>query len=141
MGVISGVAGIFGAIGQFNQAKSNARMTAVEGKITAERRAKEIRQVGAVQRVSYLNSGLELEGTPATVIQDTYQTGLEDVNAIRSSYNRQVKNMMTQARAELFGNLLNSSIQIGAGLYSAGAMEGMDFSNMNVSNAFNFGGQ
>lgn len=120
--IITGTAGIFQSIGQFNQAKSNARSLASEARITATNRAREIESLAATQRVSYLNSGLELEGTPAAVIANTHQIGREDVAAINSSYKKQIKNLMTQARANLLSGLLTSSAQIGSGVMSiAGA--------------------
>lgn len=123
--ILTGAAGIVQSIGQFNQAKSNARTLAKEAKITAENRAQEIRSLAATQRVSYLNSGLEMEGTPAAVIADTHQIGRDDVAAIKSSYKKQIKNLMTQARANLLSGLLTSSAQIGSGVMSiAGAAGG-----------------
>ena len=120
--ILTGAAGIVQSIGQFNQAKSNARTLAYEGTITAQNRAREIEALASTQRVSYLNSGLELEGTPAAVIADTHQIGREDVAAIKSSYTKQIKNLMTQARANLLSGLLTSSAQIGGGIASlAGA--------------------
>lgn len=116
--IIAGVAGVFQSIGQYNQAKSNARALAKEGKITAINRAREIEATASTQRVSYLNSGLEMEGTPAAVIADTHQIGREDVSAINSSYKKQIKNLMTQARANLLSGLLTSSAQIGSGVMS-----------------------
>lgn len=120
--ILTGAAGVVQSIGQFNQAKSNARTLAYEGSVTATNRAREIESLAATQRVSYLNSGLEMEGTPAAVIANTHQIGREDVSAIKSSYTKQIKNLMTQARANLLSGLLTSSAQIGSGIMSiAGA--------------------
>jgi len=116
--ILAGAAGIVQSVGQFNQAKSNARTLAYEGAVKAQQRADEIVELAAFQRVSFLNSGLELEGTPATIIEDTYQIGRADVNAITSSYKKQIKNLQTQARANLLSGLLTSSAQIGNGVMS-----------------------
>ena len=111
-GIISGVAGAFQSIGEYNQAKSNARTLKKEAKVTALNRAREIESLASTQRVSYLNSGLELEGTPMSVISDTVQIGREDVAAIKSSYKTQVKNLMTEARANLLSGLVSSAAQV-----------------------------
>ena len=101
------------AIGDYNQAKSQAKSIKEQGKQAAATRAQEIRALAAEQRVSYLASGLELEGTPMAVINDTYNTGLEDIKAINSSTRTQMKNTMKQGQASLLGGLASA----GAGLY------------------------
>lgn len=102
--VIAGLS-LASAIGNFNQSKSEARQTAKQGAIAAQNRADEIKRLAAKQRVSYLQAGLELEGTPQAVINDTYNTGLADINEIKSAYNQRSKNIMTQARANLLGSI------------------------------------
>lgn len=113
--VIAGLS-LASAIGNYNQSKSEARQTAKQGAIAAQNRADEIKRLAAKQRVSYLQAGLELEGTPQAVINDTYNTGLADINEIKSAYNQSSKNIMTQARA----NLLGSIAKTGASALSGG---------------------
>ena len=62
------------AIGNYNAAKSESRAIARAAEIRAQNRADEIKKLAARQRVSYLNAGLELSGTPEAVVSDTYQT-------------------------------------------------------------------
>ena len=124
--IIAGL-GVASAIGNFNQSKSQARQAAHTGAIEAENRADEIRSLAARQRVSYLQAGLDLEGTPMAVINDTYNTGINDVNAITGGYNRQAKNIMRQARAQLLGNLALTGVGVmasGGGLFNSGVVEG-----------------
>lgn len=103
------------AIGNFNQSKSEARQTARQGAVAAQNRADEIKKLAAKQRVSYLQAGLELEGTPQAVINDTYNTGLEDINEIKSAYNQSSKNIMTQARSKLLGDIAKTGASVMAG--------------------------
>lgn len=102
------------AIGNYNQAKSQARQTIRQGNQMAENRAKEISRLVAQQRVSYLASGLELDGTPQSVMNDTYNTGLEDIKAIKSNAKTQAKNIIKTGQANLLGGLA----QAGASAYS-----------------------
>ena len=102
------------AIGNYNQAKIQARQKIREGNQAAEARAKEIRQLTAQQRVSYLSAGLELDGTPQAVLNDTYTKGLEDIKAIQDSAKTQSKNIIKQGQANLLGGLA----QAGASAYS-----------------------
>lgn len=109
------------AIGNYNAAKSEARTMARAGEIQAQNRADEIKKLAAKQRVSYLNAGLELSGTPEAVVSDTYQTGIDDVNAIIGGANQTIKNNLKKARANLLGGLA----QTGVSLYSSGALNGL----------------
>lgn len=103
-----GVLGTASAIGQFNQSKSSARAMKRQAEQEISNRKQEILKMAAKQKVSYVSAGLELEGTPQAVIQDTYNTGIDDVNAIKSSYNKAIKNTLTQARAQLLGNIVKT---------------------------------
>lgn len=103
------------AVSNYNQSKSQARGIAKQGAQEARVRAQEIRALAAEQRASYLASGLELEGTPASIISDTYNTGLEDIEAIKSSTKTQMKNAIKQGQSSLLGGLAKA----GASLYSA----------------------
>lgn len=102
-------------VGEFNQAKSAARQTRREGKVALENRKREIQDLVAKQKIGYLQSGVELEGTAQTVLQDSYTKGVKDLKAIKGAYNRSIKNQMTAARA----NLLGSIAQAGMSAYSA----------------------
>lgn len=112
------------SIGQYNQAKSDARTTAKEGAIAINNRKREIQQVAAKQKIGYLQSGVELEGTAQAVMQDTYNTGIQDVNAISSSYNQSIKNQLTQARANLLGGIGGSAMSLSS-LSSGSGLEDM----------------
>ena len=103
------------AISNYKQSKSQAKSIQEQGRQAAVARANEIRALAAEQRVSYLASGLELEGTPMSVINDTYNTGVEDINAIKSSTTTQMRNTLKQGKSSLLGSLASA----GASMYSA----------------------
>jgi hypothetical protein len=107
-------------VGEYNQAKSSARATAREGEIAVENRKKEIMQLVAKQKVGYIQSGVELEGTAQAVMQDTYNTGIADMEAIAGSYNQNIKNSLRAARAQLLGSIANA----GVSAYSFYSMSG-----------------
>ena len=107
--VVAGL-NVASAIGSYNSGKSQARQTIQAGEIAAQKRADEISKLASRQRVLYLSAGLDLEGTPQAVINDTYNTGIADVREIRASYNQQAKNIITQARANLLGGLAQAGV-------------------------------
>ena len=112
-------------IGEYNQAKSGARATAREGEIAIANRKKEIQDLVAKQKIGYLQSGVELEGTAQAVMQDTYQTGIKDVQALASSYNKNIKNQLTSARARLLGSIASSAVSAYSIYNSAATIEDM----------------
>lgn len=116
LAVIAGLK-VASALGQYQQARQTAKSVIKEGNVAAARRTQEIRELAALQRVSYIAAGLELEGTPQAVIADTYRTGIEDIQAIKSSYEAKAKNIIKSAQASLLGNLADA----GMSASSAGA--------------------
>ena len=142
--VVAGL-NVASAIGNYNAGKSQARATIKEGEIAAQRRADEISKLASRQRVLYLANGLELEGTPQAVINDTYNTGIADVREIRSSYNQQAKNIIKQARANLLGGLAQAGVSA-FNMYNMGSSGLSDGSttavadNVTITNASYTGG-
>lgn len=103
------------AISDYKQSKSQAKSIKEQGRQMAAARANEIRALAAEQRVSYLASGLELEGTPMSVINDTYNTGMKDIAAIKSNTKTQMKNTLKQGKSSLLSGLASA----GVNMYSA----------------------
>lgn len=140
------------AASQTSAAKKQANATVAEGEIVAKNKAKEIAKKAAVQKVSFLNSGLTLEGTPMNVIESTFNTGLEDINLITSNYNAKAKSQMSAGRTAALSSLASgfsgasiggdmggsfaSSSKIGAGLTSAYNGTGYGF-GADVYDSFN----
>ena len=83
--------------------------------------------------MAYLDSGVELEGTPQAVIQDTYNTGLADIADIKSATRKSIKNQLTSARANLLGSIANAGVSA-VGMYNMfGGASGLGSANGVVS--------
>ena len=123
--VIVGGLSLAKGVGEYNQAKSAARATAREGAIAVENRKKEIQNLVARQKIGYIQSGVELEGTPQAVMQDTYNTGIADMEAIAGSYNQRIKNSLTAARAQLLGSIAQAGVSAYS-IYSMGQTAGIE---------------
>lgn len=80
-------------------AKQEAKATIAEGNVALKNKAKEVAQKAASQRVSFLNSGLTLDGTPQSIIDATFNTGLEDINLMSSNYNTKAKSQISAGRS------------------------------------------
>lgn len=98
------------------QAEDQAEAVVSEANINAENRGRQTRMNAARQQVSFLNSGLTLEGTPMAAIQNTFSTGITDINQITTNANKQAKNIMGAARMEA----ISSFAKMGMGMSFGG---------------------
>ena len=87
------------AISQMNQAKSQANSIIDEGNLATKEQAKKTRYAAATQTTNFLNSGITLEGTPNSVIDETFKTGQADIKNIANGYNTKAKNTISAGRS------------------------------------------
>lgn len=110
------------AISEMNAANKAAKVNAREGEIVAKEKAKEVRYKAARQTVSFLNSGVTLDGTPQDVLGETFSTGKEDITNIRSNYNNKSKSIISAGRTQAIGTIAS-----GFGMAAAGGSMGSMF--------------
>ena len=111
--IIVGLAAVQAQQG-LKQSKDQAERIIDKANIETAEKGKQVRAKGAAARSSFLSSGFELEGTPMSAIDGIFKTGLEDIEVISSSANRQANSTVRAGR-------------IGALTTMAGAFAGMDF--------------
>ena len=111
------------------QAESEAQAIADQGSLDAKNAAQKTVLRAARQQSSFLNSGLLLEGTPMSAIQNTFAVGLEDVNQITTNANRRSSNIIKGARA----NTIASFAKMGAGMVGSGDLFSSTSSTTGVS--------
>tara|TARA_R110000851_G_scaffold246062_1_gene398765 strand:- start:6495 stop:6962 length:468 start_codon:yes stop_codon:yes gene_type:complete len=99
---------VFSAVSSIGAAEDQAEATVEQANLEAENKAKQVRLKAASQQVSFLNSGLTLDGTPLSAIQNTFDTGISDVNQITSNANTQAKNIISSARTDAIGSIAGS---------------------------------
>lgn len=101
-------------------AQSQAKAAVAEGNILAENKAKETRLRAARQQLSFINSGLTLEGTPMSVLEGTFATGLEDIQQIQSNAQTTAKNALRAGRTKVLTGLAQGA----AGAFGGGGFGG-----------------
>jgi hypothetical protein len=118
------------AASQISAAKKEAKAVAAEGTLAAQNKSVEIRRKAASAQVSFLNSGITLEGTPMGAIMGIYDTGVQDINQIGSVYNAKSKNIMSSARSKVISDIAGSVASAGIGSmasdFSTGFSSGFD---------------
>lgn len=80
------------AFGGIKQARAESNATIKQAETEARNLKLKTKAMAGAQKTSFASSGLELEGTPMAVIQNTYETGIADVNQYIKNANRQAKN-------------------------------------------------
>lgn len=119
-------------------AEKQAQAVVAQGNIQAKNKAKQIQRQASRAKVSFLQSGLTLEGTPITAIESIFDTGLEDINLIRTNTNTQAKNILSQARNRAILGLASTALTVASGFGDTGATQptapGLGSSTFSTSN-------
>lgn len=100
MALLMGAMTALKANSELKQAENQAEGVVAQANLDAKNKAEETRQRAARAKVSFLNSGVTLEGTASSAISGMFASGLADVNLISSNANTQSKNIMSQARTK-----------------------------------------
>lgn len=121
------------------QSEDEAQAVVDQANLEAENKSKQTRLLAARQQVSFLNSGLTLEGTPLSAINNTFDVGLADVNQITENANKQAKNIISSGRTEAISSLASgvSGMSFGGGDIFSGS--GFLGSQGSVSRTIEFG--
>lgn len=118
---VAGLAnGAIQGISQARNARNEAKAVQSQTKDKVNERARQARKLMSQQKTSFLKSGVYFEGTPEAVINETYDTSLEDINAMIKDTDTATNNLMRQGRTALFSSLLNGVIQGAASSFSNG---------------------
>lgn len=109
--------GVSGVIAANKQAKAITKSAAIE----AQNKAKETRIRAARAQVSFLSSGLSLEGTPEQSIENLFITGQKDISNIRANAQTEAKNLIGAARnSAIFGVAMAAAPAVSGGFSSQG---------------------
>jgi len=112
----------FKADQQRRQANREAKALIQEGNIQSRNKAKEVAYRASKAKVSFLNSGLTLEGTPINALEGIFSSGIEDINIIGENANTRAKNVISAARTQAimgFANVAAGAVAGRGGLSSA----------------------
>lgn len=131
-------AALFTADQQIRQSEKQAKAEVEAADIQNKERAKRTKALAARQKVSFLQSGLALEGTPMAAVQGVFDTGIEDINLASRNANTRASNIVSQGRSAAIGTLMSTGASMFAGGMgmtgqSAGQLDiGGDLKGINV---------
>ena len=115
------------SVSKYKSSKRQAKAVQEEGKIKAKQRSRSALKLASQQKSSFLHSGIALtgdEGTTGSLIGETYDEGLEDINLIKSNYGNRAKSILSKGRSDLIGGLGSAALQLAGGMANAGMMGG-----------------
>ncbi len=126
MAVASVASGLVQGISNAKNAKSEAQAVQESTKEQINERAKTAKKLMQQQKTSFLKSGVYFDsGTPVDIINETYDTSVEDINTMIKDSDTKVNNLMRQGKTAFWGSLLqgvaNGSMSyfMGGGIGSA----------------------
>jgi hypothetical protein len=99
LSLLSGLFGYMAAEDAAEVAESRGRLLRVEAEADAERYAEQARGFKATQKLAYLKSGVELEGSPLDILDETARVASENISAMRARGQAQQIDAEAQAGA------------------------------------------
>ena len=128
MAVTALASGATKAISSMKNAKSEAKLAKKQAEEQINERVREAAKLMSQQKNSFLKGGVYFEGTPEEVINETYDFMNQDIEALKSNANTNIKNIMRQGRTAFATSLIDS---VTAGL--GGFLTGMNATGSGVS--------
>ncbi len=140
---------IMGAIGtgfsmsaKNTAAKKQQQALQQQGTIQARQRAKGIKALAGSQKASFMQSGISLtgEGTTQALLDETYDTGIEDIGQIKSNTKAGVSNVWSKARSGMIGDLTSFALNTGLSMATMGAGPAINPTSYNAGAMSGFSG-
>lgn len=98
-----------------SNANKQADAMAAEGSLKAKQIAREGVAKAGQQKMSFLSSGLELQGTAMSVVRSTLDTTQKDVDLLKSNYDKKIKSSLSAARTKALFDFGTTAMTAGAG--------------------------
>lgn len=112
--------------GSISQARSQAHSKQQEANLKLENKAQQVKALAGKQKVDFLGSGIAIEkgATSGQVISGTYETGLQDIEQLRSIYQADIKNTINQGIFSALKTGAGSAASMGLGAPTGAAPTG-----------------
>lgn len=125
---------------KFSAARDQAKEVVRQSEVAGKERAKSTRLKAARQTVSFLNSGITLEGTSGDIVSETFDTGIADIKQISRNANVKSRNIVSSARTDAISSIVSSAAGAGFGTSAGSMFSGAQFGAQTGGQAFGSGG-
>jgi len=112
---LGAAASIYAGIQQKKEADIQANIAREESIAEAKKKGEEAEKFMESQELSYLKSGVMLEGSPLMVLADTSRKSLEEQRSIRRAGSAKAETLKRTGRAALISGLLGGGAGIAKG--------------------------
>lgn len=106
MAAVSLIQGISQGVQNKKNADSQASAVRQATQAQVNERARQAKKLMSQQKASFLKSGVYFEGTPEAMIDETYNTSVDDINAMIADVNTQESNLSSSGNSGLFSGIL-----------------------------------
>ncbi len=135
--------GIVQGISSAKNTKNEAKALQQQAQDQINERARQAKKLMSQQKTSFLKSGVYFDsGSPLAVINETYDTMNQDINAITNDSNTKINNLMRQGKTAFFGSLIESVANAGMAYFMGGgdskllSSAGQKISNSQIGTSF-----
>ncbi len=123
LAVASVASGVVQGISNAKNAKSQAKAVQEQTQEQIDARARAAKKLMQQQKTSFLKSGIYFDsGSPVDVINETYDTSIDDINAMEKDGNTKISNLMRQGKTAFFTSILDGVANGAVGFLGAGGM-------------------
>jgi len=117
--------GIAQGISSVKNAKSEAKAIQENTNDQINERKKSAVKLMQQQKTSFLKSGVYFDsGSPLDIINETYDTMKEDINAMAKDTNTKITNLYRQGKTAFYSSILNSVANSAMAFFGAGGNTG-----------------
>lgn len=128
--------GIAQGISSMKNAKAEANSVREQTKEQMTERSKQAKKLMQQQKTSFLKSGVYFDsGSPLAVINETYDTMQEDINAIMKDSNTKIKNLYRQGKTAFFNSALEGVANAAMSYFMGGGSGLMSKAGTAISNS------
>lgn len=116
--------GIVQGISAAKSAKNQAMALQESAQEQINERAKNAKKLMQQQKTSFLKSGIYFDsGTPVDVINETYNTSMDDINALAKDYNTKISNLVREGRTAFFSAIPKAIGDAAMSYFTAGSSD------------------
>lgn len=132
--IAQGLTNAFSTYTYIKENKQQAREIAEQAQEQADARARKAKTLMNQQKTSYLKAGVYFDsGTPVDIIEETYETAMDDINAINKDSLSAQKKLIRAGRTAFFTFMIDPASNNGSN-YAENIYKG--FSQQNSNNQF-----
>lgn len=112
--------GISDGVSSVRNAKAQAKAVQTQTQEKVNARARESKKLMSLQKSQFLKSGVYYDGSPLQVINESYNTSRDDINAIVNDGRNQIKGLQNSANSSFTSSIIQGIGNAALSYFGAG---------------------